>query len=339
MRAAIVAEPHTVEDGAYLVPLRLFIGLGWLRACAEKVIDPGWRDGSSLTAFLSHRLAAGEVAFPWYETLMEQVSLPHATALALVILLGQFLAGAAIAAGLVTNAALLGGLFMNLNFLLAGEPNPSTFYIVIQVALLLTHAGAILGLDAGLSKTIHNPLLVAQPLAARRRRQWRVPVLPIGAIALVTAVYALAHVTDWSPAGSVEDPAMIVVILALLTLAWATIAWLRQDANGRRVLRHRDIRVRPGQAIELPRAAGGLRLGLLSTAFTRWAHAAGSARRWRRSPQRSRRLALTVTLAWLNDDRDEPDSECRTEATPRTALRTAGRCVPVGSQFSPSLSA
>ena len=36
------------EDGASLVPLRLFVGLGWLRAGAEKVVDPGWRDGSSL---------------------------------------------------------------------------------------------------------------------------------------------------------------------------------------------------------------------------------------------------------------------------------------------------
>ncbi len=339
MQAAIGAGPHTVEDGAYLVPLRLFIGLGWLRAGAEKAIDSSWRDGLSLTAFLGDHLAAGEVAFPWYETLMEQVFLPHAALLALVILLGQFLAGAAIATGLLTNAALLGGLFMNLNFLLAGEPNPSTFYIVIQVALLLTHAGAILGLDAGLSRTIHNPLLVAQPRAARHRRQWRVPVLPIGAIALVTTIYALAHVTDWSPAGSVEDPAMIVAILAQLSLAWATIAWLRQDAKGRRLLRHPDIGMRPRHATEHPHAAGGRRLGPLSAIFTRWARATAGTPRWHRWPQRSPRLALTVTLAWVDDDRDEPDGECRTDATPRTAIRTAGWCVPAGPQPSPTLSA
>jgi thiosulfate dehydrogenase (quinone) large subunit len=225
------------EDGAYLVPLRLFVGLGWLRACAEKVLDPGWRDGSSLAAFLSDHVSAGDIAFPWYETLIAQVFLPHAVPLALLIMLGQFLAGAAIAAGVLTNAALLGGLFMNLNFLLAGAPNPSAFYIVIQAALLLTNAGAILGLDTRLAKTMHNPLLVAQPPAERRRRRWRGPALPIGAISLITAIYSLAYVTDWSPAGSVEDPAMIVAILALLSLAWATIAWLRQDARGRRVPR------------------------------------------------------------------------------------------------------
>jgi thiosulfate dehydrogenase (quinone) large subunit len=220
-------------DGANLVPLRLFIGLGWLRACAEKVIEPGWRDGSSLVTFLSGHVSAGDVAFPWYETVITQVYLPHAATLALLIVLGQLLAGMAIATGILTNAALLGGLFMNLNFLLAGAPNPSTFYIVIQAALLLTNAGAILGLDARLAKTIPFPLLAAQPHTERGRCRWRAPALPIGAISLVTAVYALAHIRDWSPAGSVEDPAMIVAILAQLSLAWAAIAWLRQEARGR----------------------------------------------------------------------------------------------------------
>lgn len=110
------------EDGALLVPLRLFVGLGWLRACAEKIIDPGWRDGSSLATFLSGHVSAGDVAFPWYEFLIAQVFLPHAAPLALMIVLGQFLAGVAIAAGGLTNVALLGGLFMNLNFL--DDPQP-----------------------------------------------------------------------------------------------------------------------------------------------------------------------------------------------------------------------
>ena len=158
-------------------------------------------------------------------------------------LLGQCLAGVAIAVGGVTNAALLGGLFMNLNFLLAGAPNPSVFYIVIQIALLLTNAGAILGLDARLAKNIHNPLLVAQPPAGHRRPRSRVFALPVAAISLVTAIYALAYVTDWSPAGSVEDSAMIVVILALLSLSWAVIAWLRQDVSRRRLPRLPDTRL------------------------------------------------------------------------------------------------
>ena len=322
------------EDGAYLVPLRLFVGLGWLRACAEKIMDPGWRDGSSLATFLSGHVSAGDVAFPWYETLIAQVFLPHAAPLALLILLGQFLAGMAIAVGGLTNAALLGGLFMNLNFLLAGAPNPSTFYIVIQVALLLTNAGAILGLDARLARDIHKPLLVAQPLAERCRCRWRAPMLPIGTISLITAVYSLAYITDWSPAGSVEDPAMIVAILALLTPAWATIAWLRQDDRGRRALRERDTRSRPRQELDLRGAAGISRLWQIGAAVPEWTRDAASAARWARSPQRSRRLALTITVTWPDnpDAGGDPGGDQHADAAaPRRAPWTGVWRVPAGS--------
>jgi hypothetical protein len=40
------------KEGAYLLPLRLFIGMGWLRAFAEKVVDPDWLGGTVLAAFL-----------------------------------------------------------------------------------------------------------------------------------------------------------------------------------------------------------------------------------------------------------------------------------------------
>lgn len=260
------------EDAAYLVPLRLFIGLGWLRAGAEKVLDPGWWDGASLAGFLNHHVATGLVPFPWYETLIAQLFLPHAAALALVILLGQLLAGVAIAAGSLTNAALLGGIVMNLNFLLAGAPNPSVFYLVIQAVLLLTNAGAVLGLDAMLSSRIDNPLLAAQATAGSRRR---VPALTIGVLALVAAVYALAYVDDWSPAGSVHDPAMVFAIIAMLTLAWATIARLRQDA-GRRSMASQRVARAPAWGAPNRRSAA----------------------RGDRSPRRPRRLSLTFTLAW-----------------------------------------
>jgi hypothetical protein len=223
---------------------------------------------------------------------------------------------------------------MNLNFLLAGAPNPSTFYIVIQVVLLLTNAGAILGLDAGLAKTIHHPLLVAQPLAERHQRRWRVPLLPVGVILLVTAVYALAHVTDWSPAGSVEDPAMIVAILALLSLAWAMIAWLRQDTGGRRLLRRRNTLSLPSHELELWSAVCVPRLRHIGSAVTKWTRVAAGGTRWSHFPHKPCQLALTVTLTWLDDPDDGGDpqgDQHGAAAVSRPALRTARWRVPAGS--------
>jgi thiosulfate dehydrogenase [quinone] large subunit len=226
-RVVTSIQAAVLQEGAYLVPLRLFIGLGWLRACAEKVADPGWQDGSTLTAFLHERVATDTVAFPPYTWLIENVFLPHAAALALVVLLGQLLAGAGILLGALTNAALLGGLFMNLNFLLAGEPNPSAFYIVIQAVLLLVNVGAVLGLDARLASRVRSPLLAAQPPGLRTLRLGHRPTLAAAVAALVVTAYALPHVTNWSPGGSVEDPAMILATLGGLGTAWLGIAALR----------------------------------------------------------------------------------------------------------------
>jgi uncharacterized membrane protein YphA (DoxX/SURF4 family) len=209
------------KDRSYLVPLRIFIGVGWLRAFAEKAIEPDWHDGTYLSTFLGDHLREGRVALPPYETLITDLFRPHATALGWIVITGQLLAGLAILTGCLTRAALVGGLFMNLQFLLAGEPDPSAFYIVIQTVLLLANAGTILGLDAHL------------PNRFRPRRPFSSPgwvwlgiAIPLS---LSAAVYALVCADHWGPAGSVHDPAMVLAVLAFLTASWSVIALLRGD--------------------------------------------------------------------------------------------------------------
>lgn len=217
-RARRVARAEAHKEGVVLVPLRVFVGLGWLRAAAEKAVDPAWWDGAGLTAFLDAQLAGGQVIFPAYRAAMEGVFLPAAPVLAWVVLIGQLLAGLGILFGAFTGAALLGGLFMNLNFLLAGASNPSGFYVVIQAALLAANAGAVLGLDA------------------RRAPSWPRPGLPrltlgLGVLlALAVALLALSRVRAWDPAGSVHDPAMVLAILAGLAAWWLGLALLRIPA-------------------------------------------------------------------------------------------------------------
>ncbi len=62
--AAVRAE--LAHDRAYLLPLRIFIGLGWLRAAVAKAIDPAWYDGAALTVFLDAQLGWSQEAFPFY---------------------------------------------------------------------------------------------------------------------------------------------------------------------------------------------------------------------------------------------------------------------------------
>jgi uncharacterized membrane protein YphA (DoxX/SURF4 family) len=113
------------RENAYMLPLRLFIGLGWTRAGLEKLIDAEWHSGVSLIAFFTGQIDDRMIYFPFYERLINNLFMPHAQLLSWIIIVGELLAGLAIGLGLLTKPALLGGLFMNVNFLLVGRVNPS----------------------------------------------------------------------------------------------------------------------------------------------------------------------------------------------------------------------
>ncbi len=218
------------KEGSYLLPLRLFIGMGWLRAFAEKVANPGWHDGTVLAAFLEEKLVGDHVVFPFYRALITDVFLPNASVLGWIVMIGQLLAGAAILLGLFTNAALLGGLFMNLNFILAGEPNPSAFYFVIQVALFIGGTGAVIGLDALLGRSIRTPLFVAKVgIKGWHLRSKERALLGLTLLSFALAAYCLAHVRTYDPGLSVEDPAMILTVLFGLSSLQAFVSYLRQQ--------------------------------------------------------------------------------------------------------------
>lgn len=216
------------HPAVYLVPLRIFMGLGWLRTAAEKLAQSDWAGAPSAAEFLTRQLRGGHVEFPAYEWLIRTLWLPNAGFLEWVIVGGEILVGFGILLGICTNGALLGALFMNFNFLLVGRVNPNAFYIVIQVILLLSYSGQVFGFDSWLGRYVRNPLLVAQPPAVGGRHKLIPTVFVIGAfVSLALAVYAIPYITDLSPAGSVEDPAMLLVILGLLGVAWSALAYCR----------------------------------------------------------------------------------------------------------------
>lgn len=223
-RALRGTRAELAKERAYLLPLRLFIGLGWLRAAVAKLIDPGWYDGSELTAFVERQLAWSEEAFPFYGSFLETVVLPNAPAAGILVILLQVFAGITITAGFYTNAGLLVANLLNANFILAGQPDPSAFYIVIQLVLFYGNAGVVLGMDGRRRRRHRHPLLVSSveqriehigPL----RRVYALLAVFYGVLALVMAPF----VTSLDPATVVEDPAMILVTLALFAAVAAAI--------------------------------------------------------------------------------------------------------------------
>lgn len=215
------------SDSAYLFPLRLFIGIGWVRAGLEKLIEANWQNGSALVTFFDQQVSGGHVTFPFYRAMIQDLFAPNALSLSWVIMIGQLLVGMAMLAGFFTNFALLCGLFMNFNFIFAGQVNPSAFYIVIQMALFIGNAGAIIGIDEFISRMIPVCFLVAQPAGARKLLfVERATYLTIALLSLGGALFAVPFIRDFSP-NSVDDPAMILLVLSVVIGLSALITWMR----------------------------------------------------------------------------------------------------------------
>jgi uncharacterized membrane protein YphA (DoxX/SURF4 family) len=215
-QASIWFNSQLLSESAYLIPLRIFIGIGWVRAALEKFTDPEWAKGTALTQFLNDHVSSGMVEFPYYQNLVQDVFTPNVLPLSWLIMLGQILTGVAIMTGTFTNIALVCGLFMNLNFILIGEVNPSAFYVVIQIALLVTNVGYSLGVDALLARKIPIGWIIAQPYSARK--YWRLERGSYLGVTTAMALLALSHfqyIESFTP-DSVEDPAMIILVLSVI---------------------------------------------------------------------------------------------------------------------------
>ena len=213
---------ETSKEGAVLLPLRLFIAFGWLRAAAEKGLNPNWFDGGVIGAFLNTQLNGNHVVFPAYAWLISNLFLPGAPVLAWVILIGQVLVGLGLVFGAYSRAALIGGLFMNLNFIAAGAPSPSVFYVVIQIMLLTSSAGRVFGLDgiAHQNTILRSLVQPARHRIGRQRMRFRVSrhlLLAMAAICAILALGVLPYAKDFSPKGSINDPAILMCVLGLFT--------------------------------------------------------------------------------------------------------------------------
>ena len=205
------------RENAYLLPLRIFIGTGWIRASLEKATNPGWFDGTNLSGFLKEHLNSGAVVFPFYRHLLTDVFLPGAAVMGWIVMIGQMLVGLAILFGVLTNFALLWGIFMNLNFIMAGEISPSAFYVVIQVVLLVANAGFTLGIDRYLSTRFPISFLTAQRNDFRRYWKFEKTCFFLAALAsVVVGMFSLPYIHDFGPK-SVSDPAMLMLILSIVT--------------------------------------------------------------------------------------------------------------------------
>ncbi len=177
--------------------VRLYIGYEWLTAGLEKLtgysftfdssfgtkIGSPWvfsgHDGAAVAGFVKGALAQTAGPHPavqsWYAWFLQTVVLPNAGIFAYMVTFGEVLVGIALILGLLTGIASFFGVFMNMNYLLAGtvSTNPILGLLALFVILAWRVAGYY-GLDSYVlpllgtpwtGRLIHKSEPKAKPLA------------------------------------------------------------------------------------------------------------------------------------------------------------------------------
>ena len=178
-----------------LLPIRVFLAVGWLRSGIEKLIDAHWWNGDSLRAFLDQHRAT---ALPPFRPVMEHAIQPLTLVVAFVVMATEIGCGLAIGMGRPLRAALRWAFLLNTMFMLCGQVNPSAFYLVMEMVLLVAVADGTIG---------------TRPTPPTRRTYM------LAAALLVVAGVLVAYVRTLEPAKVITDPAIMLLFLALLQAA------------------------------------------------------------------------------------------------------------------------
>lgn len=188
---------------AWVLLPQLFLAAGWARAGIENAIDGDWWTGETLRRFIEMNAVHG---VPIYEPFASHVVQPLAAPIAALVCATELAVAVMLALNYRVVGAVIVGSFLNVHFMLAGSVNPSTFYIVIGMVIIVWH------LERRCS-------MAARRTYARRTRR-----------AAAAAFLGLApFVTTIHPARVIEDPAIVLIFLSALTAL--AIEWSHRSAQ------------------------------------------------------------------------------------------------------------
>lgn len=193
---------YALLPGWVFVP-QLFLAFGWLRAGVSHKIRTEWRSGQDLRDFVA---AQSGDAIVWYHLFLNHVVDNIPTVIAVTVVSIQLLVGVALLVNWNPLAALSAGAFLNLNFVLSGEVNPSVFFLVMAASIVSWH------LDRNMGSVVKQHLVRTFVPGA------------IGANAVLAVDVKSIH-----PVDVIEDPASVLIFTIVLG---SFITWSLQDLNG-----------------------------------------------------------------------------------------------------------
>ncbi len=171
--------------------VRVYVGYQWLDAGWAKLTGysldigsfgqpvPGgaWLFGGhgsvALAAFLNNAVAHASGPYPmvqaWYAAFLQHLILPQVGVFAYVVTFGEVLVGLGLIAGAFTGIAASFGLFMNLNYLLAGSVSINPILCLFSLLLLLAwRISGFYGVDRYLLPFLGTPWTGTLASPARR---------------------------------------------------------------------------------------------------------------------------------------------------------------------------
>lgn len=136
--------------------LRLAVGLFFLYEAVAKALQGYLGGGAKLTAFIL-KLEAQRAPVAGYRDLVSNLVLPHAGAFSTLLSASETIVGLLLILGLLTRLAAIGGIFLNLNYLLTkGGASPAAIldfvFLALELAILILAADQRLSLDSWLQR-------------------------------------------------------------------------------------------------------------------------------------------------------------------------------------------
>lgn len=176
---------------------QLFLGFGWIRASVAHGMALSWWSGEDLLAFLDSSEA---LRLPVYDPFVELVVRPLPILVSVIVVILQLLIGLALLINIRPVTWTLVGIFLNFNFIMAGAVNPSVFYVVMGMAVVLW-------------------IMLDRMTAERAYRMATRATI----VAVITLVVCAPFTTTLDPARVIEDPSLILICLSSL---FAVSCWL-----------------------------------------------------------------------------------------------------------------
>ena len=159
--------------------VRLYVGYEWLTAGLDKLTGYsftfdafgqkfgtpwvfGAHDGAAIKGFVAGAIAQMGGTHPavqsWYGWFLQTFVLPNATVFAYMVTFGEVLIGLGLIFGCLTGIAAFFGVFMNLNFMLAGAVSINPVIGVLAMFLVLAwRIGGYWGIDRYLLPLLGTP--------------------------------------------------------------------------------------------------------------------------------------------------------------------------------------